>query len=360
MRLGGVAAIATLVLTAGLLTGCDSSPVVLQGTVTYGSGALVGHASAVEPTDLAQPFAPNVTITLYANDTESPVAQTTTNLLGAYEFHASNVTAGSYRLRVGSEWHDGTSWADATPIEINSSGLTVNHTLAPAGSIGGSIVDGSFTGIPNAVVWTLNTAGDAVATTATDSTGAFTLGIPTEGTYTVAFGAGNTITNIGGATSTAFTIDAAHTALATGMISATTGLVVTPPPVRTAAVTVTGATAADGLKLQVTGSGFTNLPNASTGSPNQGVYVALRDPATMTNDAINADNGIVPAVNFVYKATIVGGNFTTNLTAPAASLDPDANYEVIVWVAHGNITPATLLTTTPVTLTSEQHTALFG
>lgn len=127
-----------------------------------------------------------------------------------------------------------------------------------------------------------------------------------------------------------------------------------------ASVTVTGATAADGLTVNIDGTGFTGLPNASTGAPASGVYAALRDPATTTNDDINANPSAAPAFNFVPNAAISSGSFTLPLTADAADLDPDGTYEVIVWVAHGNITPATLLTTTPVTLTPEQHAALFG
>lgn len=123
-------------------------------------------------------------------------------------------------------------------------------------------------------------------------------------------------------------------------------------------LTVTTANQADGLSLQVQGSGYLDLPNASTGAPNMGVYVALRDPATMTDDAINADNGIVPALTYIPKAAIIGGNWARPLTVAAADFDVDAAWEVIVWSAHGFITDATLLDTVPVKLTDAQKRAL--
>ncbi len=122
---------------------------------------------------------------------------------------------------------------------------------------------------------------------------------------------------------------------------------------------VTTASAAAGLGLQVRGTGYTNLPRASTGAPAQGVYVVLRDPATMSNNAINADQDIVPALAFIPNAAISGGSWTTTLSAAASDLDPDATYEVIVWVAHGEITTNTLLDTVPVNLTTAQKGALF-
>ncbi len=126
----------------------------------------------------------------------------------------------------------------------------------------------------------------------------------------------------------------------------------------TTSLTVVTANQTEGLTLQVQGSGYVDLPNASTGAPNMGVYVALRDPATMTDDAINDDNGLVPALTYIPKAAIIGGNWTRTLTATAADIDVDAAWEVIVWSAHGNITDATLLDTVPVTLTDAQKAAL--
>lgn len=124
-------------------------------------------------------------------------------------------------------------------------------------------------------------------------------------------------------------------------------------------VSVTAASVADGLGLKVSGSGFSDLPKASTGAPAAGVYVALRDPATMSNGQINADQSIVPAVAYVPSALINGGAWSASLQAPVGKLSADANYEVIVWSAHGEITDSTFLGSAKVTLTDAQKAALF-
>ena len=122
--------------------------------------------------------------------------------------------------------------------------------------------------------------------------------------------------------------------------------------------TVTSA-AADGLTLHVTGTGYTDLPAASTGKASAGVYVALRD-VTTTDAAINADQSLAPAVGYIWSGLIKDGAWSTDLTAPVSKLDANAEYEVIVWVAHGTITADTLLDTKRVALSDAQRTALFG
>ena len=133
-----------------------------------------------------------------------------------------------------------------------------------------------------------------------------------------------------------------------------------PDPALDTTVAVVGASHADGLALRVTGSGYTALPAASTGSPAVGVYVALRD-VTVTDAQINADNSSAAAVAFLYgKTAITDGAWNTTLTAAASSLDEDASYEILVWAAHGNLTDATKLATIAVTLTDAQRAALFA
>lgn len=155
---------------------------------------------------------------------------------------------------------------------------------------------------------------------------------------------------------------AEHEALFPGSTPTTTTTTTTVPPSDgpwNTTVAVTGADATDGLKLAVNGTGFTNLPRSSTGAPSQGVYAALRDPATMSFAQINADNSIVPAVAYIPNGAISGGSWSTTLSAAASDLDPDADYEVIVWVAHGDVTDDTVLDTVPVTLSDAQREALF-
>src|SRR5699024_4865574 len=119
---------------------------------------------------------------------------------------------------------------------------------------------------------------------------------------------------------------------------------------------VTGADAANGLTVQVDGKGYTDLPDPE-GGPQGGLYVALRDTQT-SNEDINNDTSNALATENVRN--ISDGAFGTELNSPASELDPDADYEVIVWVAHGNITDDTLLATVPVELSQQQHEDLFG
>src|SRR5699024_8401111 len=119
---------------------------------------------------------------------------------------------------------------------------------------------------------------------------------------------------------------------------------------------VTGADAANGLTVQVDGKGYTDLPDPE-GGPQGGLYVALRDTQT-SNEDINNDTSNALATENVRN--ISDGAFGTELNSPASELDPDADYEVIVWVAHGNITDDTLLATVPVKLSQQQHEDLFG
>lgn len=138
----------------------------------------------------------------------------------------------------------------------------------------------------------------------------------------------------------------------------------TPASKQQTTLVVTGASAKNGLTVRVSGQGYTKkaLPKPTAGSEPAGVYVALRDPTTMTDGQINADQGLPPAVAYVPFGSGISadGTFATNLNAPASKLKPNATYQVIVWSAHGNITNATKVSTNTVTLTQAQHDALFS
>lgn len=355
LRSGGLAVVAALAIAAGLLTGCDSTPVLLEGSVTYVSGS----AATRTITDPTQQFANGVTVTLYANDTEAQVASVTTNLAGHYRLHASSVSDGIYRLRIGDQWYGGTSWADADPVELSASdSTTIDHQVTWAGSISGTLVDSGLTGVAATPVVAFAADGSVVGTTMTAVDGSFTLGAAIDGAYTVAFPSAAGMVNVGGATATTFTIAPQTNALDAGQIDVTTGLAPVQPP--TTSVTVTGASAATGLNLTISGSNFTDLPSASTGGPASGVYYAVRDPQTMPNEAINADSGLPLASNWIMPRSITDGNWSVDVTIPASTLVDGTDYEVITWVAHGNITDETLLSTTPITLTAQQHDAIFG
>ncbi|WP_167132137.1 HtaA domain-containing protein [Paramicrobacterium chengjingii] len=137
----------------------------------------------------------------------------------------------------------------------------------------------------------------------------------------------------------------------------------TPAPVeRTTDAGVTSATSESGLTVSVTGAGYTDLPAPTSGYP-AGIYVALRDANTVSNDDLNANQDAAAAVEFVPFAAqaraVQDGTFAQELTAAVDKLDSAASYEVVVWAAHGNITDETLIDTVPVSLTQEQRSALF-
>lgn len=359
-RRRGFGLVTALVLTAGLLTACDSTPVVLSGAVTYTSPVA---ATAATPGDSAtpgytQPLAAGVAVQLFADDAEDVVAETTTNPVGTYAFHASQVEDATYRLRFGDTWYGGTSWADATPVELSAtSPSTVDQTLPWAGSISGTIVDADLAGVADVAVIAPNADGSFDSATMTDASGAFTLGIPQTGSYTVAFKYHADLVTIGGDDPTVFTIGDGVADHETGPIDVTTGLAPASP--YTTDVVVTGASADEGLTIDVTGSGYTDLPNASTGNPSSGVYAGLWNPADSYDD-VAADTSILPAVAFLWSGTITDGDWATTLHADTADLDPNVDYQILVWVAHGNPTDDTVLATAPVTLTQAQKDALFG
>lgn len=134
-----------------------------------------------------------------------------------------------------------------------------------------------------------------------------------------------------------------------------------PEPVEpTTNVSVASADAESGLTLTVSGEGFVDLPESSVGSPASGVYAVLRDAKTMSDEDLNKDQGLAPAQSYITSERIVDGAWKTTLNAPAGELDRDADYEVVVWVAHGLITDDTLLATRKVTLSDAELDALFA
>gem|GEM_PF-1750192 len=96
--------------------------------------------------------------------------------------------------------------------------------------------------------------------------------------------------------------------------------------------------------VTVTGSGFTDLPNNSTGKAASGAYVAVVEAGTDIT-TITMRNAL--AVSFVPNASIINGAFTQTLKVPAAHAGK--NLEVVAWSAHGNPSAATLIDRKPVT-----------
>jgi hypothetical protein len=129
-------------------------------------------------------------------------------------------------------------------------------------------------------------------------------------------------------------------ALVTALVLATVGLVSLTQPAR-AATTKT---------VSVTASGFDHarFPNpvksdGTRGTPN-GVYVAAFDQNTDLSEVTMENMGETVAGNaaWVTKAKVGAGNFKTSLSG----VPTGKSYKVVTWVAHGNITSKTILTTT--------------
>ncbi len=200
----GFAVVLGAVALVGVLAACDTTPVMVQGTVRTASGSLVG----------------SVQVRLYANDAEALVAETTTNGVGVYELHQSTVADGTYRLRIGGQWWPAaSSWAEATPLELRAAAATTaDAVLGAAAWLSGTVVgsdgaaaDGSdrsaAVALADVVVHVANANGDTVASGVTAADGSFTVGVAELGSYTVGLTdltAGTTVV-VGGTSPTVFT-----------------------------------------------------------------------------------------------------------------------------------------------------------
>lgn len=200
---GILTAVVVTTMAVSLLTACDSTPVVLTGTVTAqppGSGSSGSGAS--------RPFASDVDVTVYADDDETEIVETTTNPLGVFTFRHAQLPDGTYRLRVHDAWWGGDSWAAATPVVVSAAHpATVDVPLDRAGKIFGGIVDAARVGVADVPVWAVDAGGTIAAATTTDVQGNFTLGLVDAGNYTVRFGNGSAIVSAGGATPVVFSVD---------------------------------------------------------------------------------------------------------------------------------------------------------
>jgi len=126
-------------------------------------------------------------------------------------------------------------------------------------------------------------------------------------------------------------------------------------PVRTVAASVTSVES--GLTLSVTGAGYTDLPATSFG-PGAGVYAAIipdgADPSTVTGSSGHI------GVTYVRLSQLVDGALATSVSALPADLTRDAEYDILVWTAHGNPTPETVLARADITITAPQRAAMIA
>ena len=212
-----------VVALAGGLTGCDTTPVLLQGTVTTTVGSNVGA----------------VTVELYADTTETLVTQAVTDGVGAYRFQQSAVTDGTYRVRINGQWWPaGATWADAASLALTAAtATTADMVLVEQASLSGTIVNGASPAA-GVLVGAMSSGGVTVASVVTAADGSFTLGVLDPAAVTVHlfdFPVG-VVVNVGGSTATTFTTGLGDN-LHIGTIEVTTGL---PVPVPTTAIATGG------------------------------------------------------------------------------------------------------------------------
>ena len=143
-------------------------------------------------------------------------------------------------------------------------------------------------------------------------------------------------------------------ALVTSFLVVLSGLFVVPTVANavvegaSATVTVTGADAT-GLTVKADFEGVppTTIPSRA----GQGVYIALAPTGTTE---------VVGGGAWIMQATIVGGVGSGSVKTLTADLDRTETYDLVVWYAHGNPDPGTIVLQQPVTITTAQWDAIFG
>ncbi|MBK0420469.1 HtaA domain-containing protein [Leucobacter sp. CSA2] len=106
-----------------------------------------------------------------------------------------------------------------------------------------------------------------------------------------------------------------------------------------------------GIEATISGQGLTR-----EAAPN-GVYVAIVEAGAAI---MNGREPEVQAVAWITADKITDGAFTTQLLAPAAKLDREKKYEVLVWKAHGPATAQSTVLRKELQLTPANWDAVFG
>jgi Tol biopolymer transport system component len=150
-------------VVVGVLVGCDTTPVVVSGTVTAApSGAGVG----------------GVLVQVYADDAETLVAETTSDVGGAWVVRASTLADGVHRVRIGERWWpDAGSWAEADGVALSAGSPTVlDVSFDEVGDLVGGVVDDDGVPVPGVMVVAVRASdGLPVGRSSTDLDGAFTI-----------------------------------------------------------------------------------------------------------------------------------------------------------------------------------------
>lgn len=119
-----------------------------------------------------------------------------------------------------------------------------------------------------------------------------------------------------------------------------------PPAVPTVVPTVTSASAASGLAIDLDGTGFDDITAA---------YAAIIEKGTEAG--VGQSGGFIG--NPIEITAIADGAFDETLTAPTAQLDKTKQYEVIVWKTRSNPNATTIYARADITVTPQQWNTIF-
>ncbi|WP_284009358.1 carboxypeptidase regulatory-like domain-containing protein [Haloarcula pelagica] len=197
-------AVLCVVGAAGAATGqVDAGSDRSANTTATATGDISGLV-----TDSANTRIPNASVTLYREGVSSPVATTTADSQGSFRF--SGVRAGDYRVEASVDGTTGnkTVTVVAGKLATANIAITTGGRTTP-GNVTGLVKDLGDDGLAGATV-TLYPAGEssAIATTTTDSRGAYTFGGVPAGEYRIEASTNNalgsrTTTVVDGKTTTA-------------------------------------------------------------------------------------------------------------------------------------------------------------
>ncbi len=157
----GALAALVLVVVSLAVTGCQSAPTTLKGTLEIGGG----------------PAPAGVAVAVFADTAPTLVAEKFTDSQGKFAFDAHALPAGTYRVRFGDgSWFDGaTDWSGASAVTIEAATPTVvDATIAaPTGGISGTLTRQSGRPISGATVAAVARSNPSavLATTTTDAQG---------------------------------------------------------------------------------------------------------------------------------------------------------------------------------------------
>ncbi len=174
---GVLVAVVGLALAGLLFTGCQAPGSVLRGKVTTTTGTHVA----------------GVVVSVYSNNAQTVVTQTTTDSDGDYSFSPAALPDGTYRLLFGTDhwWSNQSDWLFATPVAVSEAApVVIDATVnVVTGSVSGTVTNTTTSAPASGVkVAALSTiSGSTVATTTTAGDGTYAFGSLPAGDYLFVF-----------------------------------------------------------------------------------------------------------------------------------------------------------------------------